>query len=167
MELWNRQIRLAQYMLLGTVIVTALNVAFLLGNADLYISYCAAVPYYLVWLGKVFDNGLYLGAVNGEYTAAGLVMAGVLLSAWLVLWWLALRSKKWLKAGMIAVVADLVALVVIAIMLFSDPLSFLWEIVIHIAVIWEMAQGLKAWKQKEEFLARQAQPAEEPAFECV
>ena len=44
MEFWNRQIRLAQYMLLGTVIVTVLNVAFLFGNADLYISYSAALP---------------------------------------------------------------------------------------------------------------------------
>lgn len=167
MELWNRQIRLAQYMLLGTVIVTVLNVAFLLGNGDLYISYCAAVPYYLVWLGKVFDNGLYMGAVNGEYAATGLVLAGILLAAWLVLWWLALRSRRWLKVGTIVVAVDLAALVAIAIVLFSDPLSFLWEIVIHIAVIWEMAQGLKAWKQKEEYLARQAQPAEEPTLEFV
>lgn len=165
MELWNRQIKLARYMLLGTVIVTALNVAFLLGNADIYISYCAAVPYYLVWLGKVFDNGLYLGAANGEYTATSLALAGVLLAAWLVLWWLSARSRKWLKVGMIAVVADLVALVAISIVLFSEPLSFLWEIVIHIAVIWEMAQGVKAWKEKEEYLARQA--AEAPVLEYV
>ena len=165
MELWNRQIKLARYMLLGTVIVTALNVAFLLGNADIYISYCAAVPYYLVWLGKVFDNGLYLGAANGEYTATSLALAGVLLAAWLVLWWLSARSRKWLKVGMIAVVADLVALVAISIVLFSEPLSFLWEIVIHIAVIWEMAQGVKAWKEKEEYLARQT--AEAPVLEYV
>lgn len=167
MEFWNRQIRLAQYMLLGTVIVTVLNAAFLLGNADLYISYSAALPYYLVWLGKMFDNGLYLGAANGEFTATGLLMAGVLLGVWLVLWWLARFSRKWLKVGMIAVAVDLVILVVISIVLFSDPLSCLWEAIIHIAVIWEMSQGLKAWRQKEEFLARQAEPAEEAPLEYV
>lgn len=167
MELWNRQIKLAQYMLLGTVIVTVLNVAFLLGNVDLYISYSAALPYYLVWVGKMFDNGLYLGAANGEFTATGLLMAGAVLAVWLVLWWLALRSRKWLKVGMTAVAVDLGILVVLSIVLFSDPLSCLWEAIIHIAVIWEMAQGLKAWKQKEEFLARQAERAEEPTFEYV
>lgn len=167
MEFWNRQIRLAQYMLLGTVIVTVLNVAFLLGNADLYISYSAALPYYLVWLGKMFDNGLYLGAANGEFTATGLLMAGVLLALWLVLWWLARGSRKWLKVGIIAVGVDLVILLAVSIVLFSDPLSCLWEAIIHIAVIWEMSQGLKAWQQKEAFLARQAEPTEEPEIEYV
>ncbi len=167
MEFWNRQIRLAQYMLLGTVIVTVLNVAFLLGNMDLYISYSAALPYYLVWLGKMFDNGLYLGAANGEFTATGLLMAGVLLGAWLVLWWLARGSRKWLKVGMIVVAADLVILLVVSIVLFHDPLSCLWEAVIHIAVIWEIYQGLKAWDQKEEFLHRQNMPEEAPQIEYV
>lgn len=165
MELWNRQIKLAQYMLLGTVLVTVFNVAFLLGNVDMYISYSAALPYYLVWLGKVFDNGLYLGAANGEFTATGLLMAGVLLAMWLVLWWLARGSRKWLKVGMIAVSVDLAILVVLSIVLFSDPLSCLWEAVIHIAVIFEMAQGLKAWKERENALTRRETPPEEPLAE--
>ena len=168
MEFWNRQIKMAQYMLMGTVIVTVLNVAFLLGNVDLYISYSAALPYYLVWLGKMFDNGLYLGAANGEFTATGLVMAGVLLAVWLVLWWLSLGSKKWLKVGMITVAVDLAILVAVSIALFHDPLSCLWEAIIHIAVIWEMFQGLKAWKEKEAHLARQEEPEplpEEPERE--
>ena len=156
MEYWDKQIKLAQYMLLATVIVTVLNLAFLLANVDMFISYCAALPYYLVWLGKVFDNGLYLGAANGEFTATGLVMAGVLLAAWLVLWWLAKDSRKWLKAGMILVAVDLGLLVVISLLIFGDPLECLWEVLIHIAVIWEMSQGLKAWKRKEEYLAQQA-----------
>lgn len=162
MEFWNRQIRLAQYMLLGTVIVTVLNLAFLLGNVDLYISYSAALPYYLVWLGKMFDNGLYLGAANGEFTATGLLMAGVLLGVWLVLWWLARGSRKWLKVGMIVVAVDLVVLLAVSIVLFHDPLSCLWEAIVHIAVIWEMSQGLKAWKEKEAYLARQETPEPMP-----
>lgn len=166
MELWNRQIKLARYMLLGTVIVTVLNVAFLLGNVDMYISYSAALPYYLVWLGKLFDNGLYLGAANGEFTATGLLMAGVLLAAWLVLWWLARGSRKWLKVGLIAVAVDLGILAILSIVLFSDPLSCLWEAIIHIAVIWEIAQGLKAWKAKESALVRQEAPPEEPLAEA-
>lgn len=159
MEFWNRQIRLARYMLLGTVIVTALNIAFLLGNADLYISYSAALPYYLVWLGKVFDNGLFLGDLNGEFTATGLVMAGVILCGWLAVWWMSQSSRSWLKAGFVMVIADLATLIAVALVLMGDLFSCLWEAVIHVAVIWEMYQGLNAWRQRERFLARkQAEP---------
>ena len=162
MEFWNRQIRLARYMLLGTVIVTALNIAFLLGNADLYISYSAALPYYLVWLGKIFDNGLQLGALNGEFTATGLVMACVMLSCWLAVWWLSQNSRTWLKVGFLAVIVDLVILVVLAMVLMGDLLSCLWEAVLHIAVLWEIYQGLKSWKQKEIFLTTHAAQEELP-----
>ncbi len=157
MDLWNRQIKLAQYMLLGTVIITAVNLAFLLGNSEIYVTYCAALPYYLVWLGKVFDNGLYIGAVNGAYTAAGLVMAGVLLALWLLVWWLSRDRKKWLKLGMMAVLADLALLIAAGVFLFGDVMSCLWEIGIHIAVAWEIHQGLKAWDAKDAALAAAAQ----------
>lgn len=153
MDFWNRQIRLARYMLLGTVIITALNIAFMLGNGDLYISYSAALPYYLVWLGKVFDNGLYLGPLNGEFTATGLAMAAAILCLWLVVWWLSKTSRVWLKVGFAMVIGDLVILVALALLLMGDLMSCLWEAVIHIAVIWEMHQGLKAWHQKEIYLA--------------
>ena len=164
MEFWNRQIKMARYMLLATLIVTVLNVVFLLGNVDFYISYCAALPYYLVWLGKLFDNGLQLGAINGEFTATGLFMAGMLLSVWLAVWWLSFGRSAWLKVGLILVMIDLGILLVAAVVLFGNPVSCLWEIIIHVAVIWEMARGLKAWKQMEEHLSRRTErsaPVEE------
>lgn len=161
MEFWKRQINLAQYMLLGTVIITVINIAFLLGNVDMYISYSAALPYYLVWLGKIFDNGWLVGTLNGEFTATGLLMAGILLAMWLVLWWLARGSRRWLQVGLWVVVADLVALAVVALVLMSNPLSCLWEAVIHGAVIWEIHQGVKAWKQMDAALARQQEMPQE------
>ena len=167
-ELWKRQIKLAQYMLLGTVIITVVNVAFLLGNTDTYISYSAALPYYLVWLGKIFDNGWYLGPNNGQYTATGLVMAGVVLAVLLVLWWLAKGSRRWLKVGIWAIGMDLAVLAVLAFMVFSDPMSCFWEAVIHVAVMWEMHQGLKAWKQLDAHNARLRAEQEAAAEEeCV
>lgn len=167
MELWKRQIRLAQYMLLGTVIITVLNVAFLLGNTDMFISYSAALPYYLVWLGKLFDNGWYLGPVNGQYTATGLVMAGVLLALLLVLWWLAKGSRRWLKVGVWVIGIDLAVLALLAFVVFADPLSCFWEAAIHVAVIWEMCQGLKAWKQMEAHEARLRAEQVAQEEECV
>lgn len=148
-------------MLLGTVIITVINIAFLLGNVDMYISYSAALPYYLVWLGKIFDNGWLVGTLNGEFTATGLLMAGILLAMWLVLWWLARGSRRWLQVGLWVVVADLVALAVVALVLMSNPLSCLWEAVIHGAVIWEIHQGVKAWKQMDAALARQQEMPQE------
>lgn len=149
MENWNQKIKLAQYMLLGTVLVTLLNIGFLLGNVDMYISYCAAGPYYLVWLGKLFDNNLAMGSLNGEFTATGLVMAGVLLAVFLLLWWLARDSRKWLAVGLWAIVLDLALLVVLAFVLFADPVSVFWEAVLHLVVIWEIHQGLQAYKQRD------------------
>ena len=165
MDEWNRQIKLAQYMLLGTVITTALNIAFLLGNVDMYINYCAALPYYLVWFGKIFDNGAYLGAINGEFTATAMVLAGVLLAIWLVIWWLARDGKLWLQIGFVTVLADLGLWALLALGLFGDLLSFFWDLVLHVAVLWEMWQGLKAWKRKDA-IATQQSKAEQVA-ECV
>ena len=154
MQFWERQIKLARYMLLGTVIITVVNMAFLLGNVDMFISYCAAVPYYLLTLGKLFDNGYMPGNVNGEFTATGLVMAGVILAVYLVVWWLARDSRKWLQVGLWLIVADLAALIVMGFVLFSSPLECLWEAVFHVAVIYEMAQGLSAQKKLEAALAK-------------
>ncbi len=164
MDHWKQQIKLAENMIVGTVVITVLNIAFLLANSDIYITYCAALPYYLVWLGKVFDNGMYIGAANGVYTATGLVIAGALLAGWVLLWLRARGSKKWLKIGLLAVGVDLALLFAMSVVLFSDPMSCMWEAVIHIAVIWEMNQGLKAWKKIEEdprFVVEEAAPEKE------
>ena len=171
MEFWERQLKLARYMLLGTVIITVVNLAFLLGNVDMFISYCAAVPYYLVMLGKLFDNGYMPGDTNGEFTATGLVMGGVILALFLVVWWLARDSRKWLQTSLWLIVADLAALVVMGFILFSSPLQCFWEAVFHLAVIYEIAQGLRAQKkmeaaivkqQEEAALQEEAAPEEEP-----
>ena len=154
MEQWNRQIKIARYMLLGTVIATVLNIAFLLGNMNLFISYCAAVPYYLLWLGKIFDNGYAIGMRNGEFAATGLFMAGILLAGYLLVWWLARDSRRWLWVSLWLIVADLLALCVMALVLFADPLGCFWEVVLHIAVIFEIGQGLRAQKQMEAALAK-------------
>lgn len=159
MEFWERQLKLARYMLLGTVIITVVNLAFLLGNVDMFISYCAAVPYYLVMLGKLFDNGYMPGDTNGEFTATGLVMGGVILGLFLVVWWLARNSRKWLQISLWLIVADLAALVVMGFILFSSPLQCFWEAVFHLAVIYEIAQGLRAQKKMEAAIVKQQEEA--------
>ena len=159
MEQWNRQIKTAQFMLLGTVIATVVNAAFLLGNMDMFISYCAALAYYPLWLGKLFDNGYAMGIVNGEFAATGMVMTGVVLAVYLVIWWLARGNRRWLKVGLWLIVADLVFLIGLSLVLFANPLSCFWEAVVHGIVIWEIGQGLRAYKKRGDALAKAAAEA--------
>ena len=165
MEHWNRQIKLARYMLLATVIVTVINIACLLGNVDLFISYCASAPYYLVLLGKMFDNNWFFGPINGEFTATGLTMAGVLLGFLLVVWWLSRTRRSWLLVGLVTIIADLAVLIFLAVKLFENWLDCFMEAALHLAVIWEMVQGLRAWKRKEESPAEPMEESEEAPVE--
>ena len=148
MELWNRRIKLARNILLYTAILTVLNVAFLLGNLNLFISYCAALPYYLVLFGKLFDNGYVLGIHNREFVATGMVMAGIVLAVYLVVWWIARSNRRWLQLSLWLLVADLLLLISLAIFAFANPLNCFWEAVFHIAAIWAIANGLQADKKK-------------------
>ncbi len=159
MELWNRQIKIAQYLLLGTVIITVVNMAFLLANVDMFIGYCAALPYYFLFFGKLFDNGYMLGDINGEFAATGLVLGGVVLAVYLVIWWLALANRRWLQVSLWLIVADLVVLIGLALTVFSNPLDCFWEAVIHIIVIVEIAQGLQAQKKMHAALAKAREEA--------
>lgn len=141
----QRQQNVAQYLLLATVIATVLDIVLLLTNADLFIPYCAALPYYLTMLGNHFD-----GYTFGTYTATGLVMAFVFLAIWLLIWWKAKTSAGWLKAGMIAVIIDTVLLAVFAFVFLEDPASCLVEGLLHIAIIYEISVGLKACKKLQQ-----------------
>ena len=144
-ESWLRQRKLASYMLLATVIATVINVALLLGNGDLNIPYCASVPYYLVWLGKAFDNGLNLAGQNlGDYTLTGMVLCFGLLVPWLVVWFLSRQSRAWLWTGLGLVIADTALLLILALALFGSPMTCLLELALHGAVIWEVSKGLNA-----------------------
>lgn len=145
---WLRQIRLARYMLLGTVIATLVNIVLLLNGADMQIPYCAALPFYLVWLGNIFDNGMVAaGPVVGEFTYTGMLICFVLLSAWLVVWFLARGSRRWLQVGMAFVIADTAILLLITLVLFENPVSSLLELVLHGAVLWKIIKGIRAYDQ--------------------
>ncbi len=159
----QRQVNMGRYMVLGTVIITAVDILLLLFNADFYISYSFAAAYYLVWLGKGFDNGFALDmSATGIYTRTGLVMALVLLAALALLWYLSRREDKWLKISMAVLAVDAVALLIFAFLLLEEPLSCLWELVIHIAVIWEINKALSAGKQLAAMQKAPVAEAEDP-----
>ncbi len=144
----RRQISTGKYMVLGTVIITVVNLVFLLCNVDFYISYSAALAYYPVWLGKGFDNeGMLEWTKNGEYTLTGLVIGMVVLAALLLLWLLSRNDIRWLKVSVGFLAVDTVAVILLAVGLWENFYDCLFEVVIHGAVIWEMCRALSAHKQ--------------------
>lgn len=141
----EKQQRTAHYMLLATIIATVVNIALLLANMGLFIPYCASLPYYLTALGFLFD-----GNRLDTYTATGMVMAFAVLAVWLLVWWKSKTSRKWLLAGMILVIVDTVILAGIAFSLMASPSSCLVEGLLHLAVIYEIYVGLKAYQRMEQ-----------------
>jgi hypothetical protein len=148
---WQRQIRLAQCMLLATVVMTVVNVALLLGGGSIHIPYCASFPYYLVWLGKAFDNDLTVfGPVISSFTYTGMVLCAGVLVAWLAAWGLSLRFRSWLMVGMGLVIADTALLLVLSLTILGNFLSSLLELAIHGIVIWEIWRGIRAQRLLQE-----------------
>ena len=138
----QRQVKMARYMLLGTVIITVINLALMMANSDIYIVYCAAVPYYLGWFGWLLD-----GATVGHMTVIGLVLAGIVLAVYLLVWFLAEDRPLWLKIGLGLLIADTLAMLGLAFFLSDNIMDFFWELALHGAVLYEMILGVSAQKK--------------------
>lgn len=149
----QKQQKLAHYMLLATVIATVANIALLLGNSSFQIPYSASLAYYLTFLGFFFD-----GYTLGTYTATGMVMSFAVLAIWLVVWWLARKHRRLLLAGLILVAADTAFLVIFSLLFLANPSSCLLDGIFHLAVIYEISVGLRAYKRVEQI---QNQPIQE------
>ncbi len=154
----NRQIGTGRYMLLGTVIITVLDLVFLLCEVDFYIFYCAAAAYYPVLLGLSFDSQVGTGAI-GSYTFTALSIAIIILAGFLLLWYMAKRSILWLKVGIGALAVDTALLAALYLWLHMDLFDCLWELVLHGAVIYEMIKAVQAHAA----LAQLGEPSPEAA----
>ncbi len=148
----QRQVFTGRYMILGTVILTVVNLICLLVNSDFYISYCVAIGYYATRMGKFADNGfLSVMGLNGSYTRMGLLLAFVILAELLALWVLAKQNIKWVKVAMGVLIVDTVALAVFSMIFFRDGiLAVVWDLVIHLAVLWEMGKSVSAQKMLQD-----------------
>lgn len=160
-----RQRGIARYMLLGTVIATAVDILLLFAQADVFIPYCAAAPYYAVYLGYYFDR-----YALSTYTATAMVMAFVCLGVYLLLWWRAKKHDRALRWGMILLIVDTVVLLLFAILMLDNPGSCVFEVILHVAVIYEISVGLKSGKRlkqlerkEKSFATNQFEEYETPA----
>ena len=138
----QRQVNMARYMLLGTVIITVINLALLLAQADVYIVYSASVPYYLGWFGWVMD-----GYAVGQMTRIGMLLAAAVLAVYLLVWFLAGARSVWLKVGLGLLIADTALLLALVLWMDGSILAFFWEFALHGAVIYELAMGISAQKK--------------------
>ncbi len=149
-----RQLATGRYMILGTVIITVVDLILLLTGADFYIFYSAAVAYYAVVLGLSFDAGII-----GTFTLTALLLAIVILAVYLLLWQLVKKNILWLKVSIGLLALDTLLLAGLYLYLGSDIADCLWELVIHGAVLWEMGKAVSASGQ----LAAMPAPEEAPA----
>ena len=83
-------------------------------------------------------------------------LAFLCLAGYLLVWWFAKRRNGWLLTGMILVILDTVVLLLAAFLFFGNPGEFLLDILLHLAVIYELAVGLRAGIQLKR--AEQAPP---------
>lgn len=143
---WQQQANMARYMLLGTVIVTVINLVLLFAQSDFYIVYSSAVAYYLGWFGWLFDGG-----IPGTMTAIGLALAAFVLACYMIVWFFAKNSITWLKVGLVMVAVDALALVVLIFLLDAGFMNFFWELALHGAVIYEMIMGISARQKLSAF----------------
>ena len=150
----QRQVNMARYMLLGTVIITVINLALLLAQADVYIVYSASVPYYLGWFGWVMD-----GYVVGQMTRMGMLLAATVLAVYLLVWFLAGGRPVWLKVGLGLLIADTALLLALVLWMDGSILAFFWEFALHGAVIYELVMGISAQK-KLDAMAQEEIPVE-------
>lgn len=160
---WKQQWSIGRYLLLGTVIATVVNILLLLAKASFYIPYCGAVPYYLTFFGFYFD-----GNQAGSYTTTGIILAFPWLAAYLIMWWRANYSVRWLVAGLVLVIIDTVALALFTLLMTDSLGSLLLEFIFHIVVIYEIAVGIRAKRkmdahQPEEPFAAEDWDMETPA----
>ena len=150
----QRQVNMARYMLLGTVIITVINLALLVAQADVYIAYSASVPYYLGWFGWVMD-----GYAVGQMTRMGMLLAATVLAVYLLVWFLAGGRPVWLKVGLGLLIADTVLLLALVLWMDASILTFFWEFALHGAVIYELVMGISAQK-KLDVMAQEEIPVE-------
>ena len=157
--------KIAHYLLLATAIATVINIALLLGKSNFAIPYCSAISFYLTFLGFFFD-----GYTPSTYTSTGMVMSFAVLAVWLLVWFMSRHSRKWLLAGMVLVIADTLALAGFAFAFLENPSSCLLEGLLHLAVIYEIWQGVAAYPQEaalHQQIAHQAEAEVESPAETI
>ena len=138
-----------RHSLLLIVIFTVVNMVMTLLDTGTYFLFSASVPYHLVLMGMAFDNGFADGAwhVRSTLTYTGLALALVIVAVYLLCWLLSKKREGFLTAALVPFIIDTAALVILAFVLYENPVSQLMDLLLHIWVIVELVQAAGACKK--------------------
>lgn len=128
------QLRYARSVVLVILLMTVINLVFLLLEYDRYFLFSASVPYYGVALAQVFDLDITLP----------LVVAAVVLAGYLVCWILAKKKSGAVTAALVLFSLDTLALLGITFGLLEEPMVNTLDIVFHGIGILALVQGVIA-----------------------
>ena len=143
----QQQIHVGRRTLIGMIVMTVVNLGFLLGDGDTYLLFSASVPYYLTWFGKAMDNGLgsSLWQENGVYTMTGLVVSLIMLAVYLLPWFLSKKKGSWLWMAFALFCLDLLALLGVALLVGLG--AVVADLLIHIVLLYQIGKGAASYKK--------------------
>ena len=128
------QVRYARNVVLVILLMTLINLVFLLLEYDRYFLFSASVPYYGVALAQIFEMDMTLP----------LALAVVILAGYLVRWLLAKKKPGAITAALVLFGLDTLALLGISFGLMESPLVNLLDFVFHVIAIIALVQGVTA-----------------------
>ena len=151
-ELFQRY-HTGRFNLLILIALTVINIILVVTGANRYYLFSASIPYYVAY-AAAFNCGKFPAeeyerletelAFNGTgYLIAMTALALLLLSFYLVCFFMSKHRPAWLKLALIFIAVDTVALIV----LFGVSLSSVLDIICHGIVIYELVSALKAEKR--------------------
>jgi len=130
----------ARWDLLIVIIFTVLNIVMLLTGSETMMLFSATIPYYAVVLAYVAN--MEFGGLEWFVTGS-LILAFIILAVYLLCWIFSKKRHGWLIAALVLFCVDTAATLV----LYMDNLaSGIMDFVIHGAVIYYLALGVKAGK---------------------
>ena len=134
-------LKTAQYNLLIVLIFTVLNLVMLLAGTNSYFLFSATIPYYLTYLGYMFDH-----FAASTYTLTGLTMSVVFVAAYGVFWFMCRKDERWFVPALVLFAADTVAMLMLVLMTNSFSGSLI-EIVVHVWVLVGFIRAISASKK--------------------
>lgn len=133
------QYRNARANLVLMIVFTVINIILLAANSERYFLFSASIPYYLVFFGALFAEAW---AVPVLYPA-GLILAGVILLIYLVIWLVSKKHPGLLIAGLVFFALDTVAFLGLTAMANAFVESVI-DIAFHVWVLVYLGMGISA-----------------------
>lgn len=141
----QRNISIGRIALLVVLVVSLLNQLLLLLNVKYFFLFGASVPYYLNWLGRELSAYYQVTA----YKVIAMLISVLVFAAYTGCWLLAVRSWKWLKAGMILYCIDTLFLIAFAIAFLMNPFSCVLWVIIHLIGVGLLYKAFRSAQEME------------------